>query len=95
MIDKPIAQVLPSSLELAAAESLRRKLQDKIRGARPIVLVGSAVERVSTPCLQVLVAASKTAAEHGLSFVLREPSKVLLDALADLGLEQALTSPDI
>lgn len=95
MIDNLMAEALPSSLELAAAEPLCRKLQDKIRDARPILLVGSAVERISTPCLQILVAASKSARARGVSFALREPSKVLLDALVDLGLEQALITPDM
>lgn len=94
MIDDLVAEALPPSLELAAAEPLCRKLQDKIHAGRPILLVGSAVERISTPCLQILVAASKSARARGVSFALRAPSKALLDALVDLGLQQALTSPD-
>jgi anti-anti-sigma regulatory factor len=95
MTDPLAVEPLPQSLELIAAEPLCRKLQDKLHSARPILLDGSRVERISTPCLQILVAASKSAQARGVSFELRSPSKVLLDALADLGLEQALTRSDM
>jgi anti-anti-sigma regulatory factor len=80
---------LPPSLDLSEAELLCRELRAQILAAETIVLEGSQVERVSTPCLQILLAAFKSSESRGLSFRLDAPSKVLTDALADLGLEQS------
>jgi anti-anti-sigma regulatory factor len=44
------------------------------------------VGRVSTPCIQILLAAMAGAQLRGLPFKLREPSSMLAEALADLGL---------
>lgn len=80
--------ILPSSLDLVGAESLCRELRAKILSVEPIVLDGSRVQRVSTPGLQILVAALKSAESRGLSLTLNSLSNVLTEALADLGLER-------
>ena len=56
--------------------------------AQPILLDGSRVERISTPCIQILIAALKSAEARGTPFRLSNPSNVLAEALVDLGLEQ-------
>jgi len=56
--------------------------------AQPILLDGSRVERISTPCIQILIAALKSAEARGTRFRLSNPSNVLAEALVDLGLEQ-------
>jgi anti-anti-sigma regulatory factor len=79
--------VLPSSLDLPAAGPLCRQLQEQVLSGGPVLLDGAAVDRVSTPCLQVLVAARRSTESRGLRFELRDPSAALTNALADLGLQ--------
>jgi anti-anti-sigma regulatory factor len=85
----PIA--LPSSLDLVAAQPLCRELQDRLLAGAPLLLDGGGVDRASTPCLQVLVAAGRSAAARGLRFELKDPSPALASAFADLGLQRFVT----
>jgi anti-anti-sigma regulatory factor len=82
---------LPSLLDLAAADPLCRALRERLLAAVPIHVTGSRVERVSTSCIQVLLAAAADARAHRLAFRLRDPSPALADALADLGVTPELS----
>ena len=82
------SEPLPSSLDRLAAEALCHRLQDKVLAGQPVLLDGSAVDRVSTPCIQILVAALKGANARGIPFKLDAPSQVLIEAITDLGLRQ-------
>jgi anti-anti-sigma regulatory factor len=81
---------LPALLDLTAAEPLHRALQDRARSNEPLVVVGEAVERVSTAVVQVLLAAAVDVRLRGNSFQLRDPSPVLASALVDLGVASHL-----
>lgn len=89
----PLPTSLVPSLDLTAAEALCRTLSAQLtEGA--IILDGSAVENVSTPCLQVLAAAAATARDHNQQFRLLCPSAVLRAAITDLGLHGAIPFED-
>jgi chemotaxis protein CheX len=79
-------------LDLTAAEPLHRALLDRVRAGDPLVVAGAAVERVSTAVIQVLLAAATEARSRGSSFLLRDASPVLTDALVDLGVASHLGS---
>jgi anti-anti-sigma regulatory factor len=83
---------LPAVLDLTAAEPLHRALLDRVRAGDPLVVAGAAVERVSTAVIQVLLAAATEARSRGSSFLLRDASPVLTDALVDLGVASHLGS---
>jgi anti-anti-sigma regulatory factor len=76
---------LPPLLDLTAVEPLHRVLLDHARSGDPLVVIGSAVVRVSTAAVQILLAAAADARARGASFPLRDPSPELTDALTDLG----------
>ena len=80
---------LPPVLDLGAAEELRRTLGAGLTegGVR---LDGADVERVATPCLQVLAAAAATARTQQQQFRLCRPSQALQAAITDLGLDAAI-----
>jgi anti-anti-sigma regulatory factor len=82
------AELLPPSLDLLGAKPLCQQLPAKVLSAEPILLDGSRVERISTPCIQILVAALKSAEARGTPFRLSNPSTALAEALVDLGLQQ-------
>ena len=84
------ALVLATSLDRLAAAPLCRTLQERLLAGEPLTLDGSGVERVSTAAIQVLVAASRSAASHDIAFRLDGASGALTEALADLGLAGTL-----
>jgi anti-anti-sigma regulatory factor len=76
---------LPQALDLTQAHALRDHLADHLRAGTLSINAG-AVERASTPCLQVLLAAGRAADLAGTSFSIVNASDVFGTALADLGL---------
>jgi len=81
--------LLPAVLDLAAAEELSRTLVGRLTEGG-IEIEGSAVERVATPCLQVLAAAAASARGQHHPFRLCRPSAALQAAISDLGLDAAI-----
>lgn len=81
---------LPNLLDMAAAESLRERLLERVLGVGAVVVGGEAVDRVATPCLQVLLAAALSARSRGVTFELRSPSSALVHAMTDAGIASVL-----
>jgi chemotaxis protein CheX len=81
---------LPPALDLTTADPLHAALLAGLSHDPALLVDGSEVERAGTACLQVLVAAARTAAGRGGSFALRNPSTALRDAVGDLGLAGVL-----
>ena len=77
---------LPQTLDLTAAQSLQQSLLTSLGGGA-VILDASAVERMSTPCVQVLLAAGRAADLAGSPLQIIEASDVFRAALADLGLQ--------
>lgn len=77
---------LPRELDLLAAEALRAELLNCWQKDGSLLLDGGEVERVSTPCVEVLVAAANAFKESGRQFELSEPSASLCEAFDALGL---------
>lgn len=80
------AHRLPQLLDFAQAQNLRDTLAALLRDGA-LALDASAVERMSTPCAQVLLATGRAAGTAGTSFEIRNASDVFRTALADLGLQ--------
>ena len=77
---------VPATLDLTAARDLRERLIPMLSGSG-VVLDMSAVDRMSTPCLQVLLAAGRAADTAEVSFQIVDASDAFRSAVADLGLE--------
>jgi anti-anti-sigma regulatory factor len=77
---------LGSILDLRAAQPLRDCLLAVLENGKPLRLEAAAVERVSTACIQVLLAGGAAFKEAGLGFRVQQPSETLVAALGDLGL---------
>lgn len=87
---------LPADCGIAQAEALRDRLAPLRTMEAPVRLDASAVERISTACLQLLVALFRERAEAGYSSALQTPSAPLAEAVAWLGLSASLpiVAPD-
>jgi chemotaxis protein CheX len=77
---------LEASLDLVAAMRLREQTSEAIARSTSVVIDASAVERITTPCVQVLVAAARTAAAEGRTFTVGGASGAFEAAFLDLGL---------
>jgi anti-anti-sigma regulatory factor len=77
---------LGSALDALAAAPLHLALADASARDMDVRLRGEDIERVSTPSLQVLLAAAREVEAQGHDFALAAPSATLTQALEDLGL---------
>ncbi len=88
--------LLPVVLDLMAAPSLRETLMTRMEalsGDKPcLVLDGRDVDRISTPCVQVLVAADLSLKDRGGSLAVAVVSDAFKQAMTRLGLDQTLTA---
>jgi anti-anti-sigma factor len=85
---------LAASLDLTSADALQEILRAHVAGTADLVIDGRDVSRISTACLQLLVAAAASARSRGGSFRIAAHSSVLVDAIHDLGLGRALGMED-
>lgn len=81
---EPCHMQLPEILDAPAAAALRDGLL-KLRGA-PLTLDASGVQRISTPVVQVLMAAARSWARDGLAFQVGSASPAFSAARRVLGL---------
>ncbi len=77
---------LGSSLEMQNAETLADLLRQAASLSRPVIVDASAVERVSTSAVQLLLAMDRTMAGAGEEMVLSKPSGAFAAALTDCGI---------
>ncbi len=83
---------LPSILDLLAAEGLKDKVVSILDGGESLVLDASEVSRITTPCVQILIAASTELQANHNDLKLAASSQVFEDAMRDLGFENFLNS---
>lgn len=76
---------LPEILDFSAAESLKVALQKALDVGKPFTLYAENVTRLSTPCLQVLLAAERAMKAADQPFKLAKPSDAFIDTFNDLG----------
>ena len=81
----PAQLVLPEVLDLQQAETLRTQLL-ALRG-QPVVIDGSAVERLGGLCLQVLISAQQSWASDGHSLCIDGVSQAFADQWNAFGAE--------
>lgn len=79
------AIALPAIIDLDALDGIRDGLIDAIEEG-PVMVDASAVERVSTNALIMLISAAETARKNQFDFAIRQPSTTLTTAIERLGL---------
>jgi anti-anti-sigma regulatory factor len=78
--------------DIRAAGPLREALLKALKRGKPVTVDAAQVERLSTPCIQVLLAAGKTAEAGGGRLALAQASDAFIAAFSDLGLFASLMS---
>lgn len=79
--------ILPAILDVTSAESLLSILKESIT-ANHLILVAENVEKLTTPCIQLLLATEKTLTANGHTLRINSPSDAFKHALCDLGLKE-------
>jgi len=80
-----IAIALPEVIDLDALDSIRDKLIDAIDEG-PVTVLASAVQRVSTNGLLMLISAAESARRNHNEFAVDAPSAAMMAAIDRLGL---------
>lgn len=78
---------LKSVMDLTMAENLRLSLLDCLTQNKTVKILTAEVERITTPCLQVLLAMKKQTKERHIDFFFPEMSEIFRDTVRDIGLE--------
>jgi chemotaxis protein CheX len=82
---------LPAVADLTFASILKQRSEQALAAGTGLVLDAADTQRISTPCLQVLLAAVIAFTKAGgPALVISNPSEVFLDAASTLGLDEAL-----
>ena len=82
---------LPEIMDIVAAEIFLEDLKKAISDeTKKVVLLSESVERVTTPCFQVIVSAKKTLNDNGGTLEIKDPSEVFSESAATLGLTNEL-----
>lgn len=85
-----LVYTLPPVLDLLAAQSLKDELLSYYHKEGDLQLEGEGVERIATPCIEVLVAASEAFARSDRGFHINNPSEYFAEAVETLGLSEYL-----
>lgn len=75
--------MLPETLDLAASESFLEQVRQAVIGDRPLCMDASAVNTLTLPCAQIILAATRS----GDSIKIKDPSEAFANAFDDLGID--------
>lgn len=79
---------LPSVLDISYAPSLHENLKEFLHLSNDICLEASGVSRITTPCIQVLIAFYDELKSKGVEVRILNPSENFCKIMVDLGLGQ-------
>lgn len=83
--------ILPAVADLMQAGPLKEQLLQSLNAGTSVTIDASCVQRLSSPCLQVLVAGKQSFAKAGgASLVIANPSDAFRETVSVLGLMDAL-----
>jgi anti-anti-sigma regulatory factor len=83
--------LLPQVCDLSIALRLKEQLAEGLAAGTGLVLDGEAVQRITSPCLQLIAAAAKSFREAGgPCLTISNPSVAFCDAVTALALGPAL-----
>lgn len=83
---------LSSIMDLLAAEGLKDRVVSILDAEEALVIDASEVSRITTPCVQIIIAASKELQTNDNDLKLVASSSVFDDAMRDLGFESFLNN---
>ncbi len=88
--DDEISLTLKSIMDLTEAENLRLTFLDCLAQGKNLKIVAGEVERITTPCLQILLSLKNRAELDHIDFSIIDMPDSFKTALHDIGLEEYL-----
>ena len=79
---------LPETADISAIDGLHLQMKEAIASAKEIQLEGKDVDRITTPCIQILLSAYNSLKDSDKGFSLKEPSEECVAAFEDMGLDE-------
>lgn len=79
---------LPNILNLSVAEDLREIFIESVSTDSDLLINAENVETITTPCMQVLIAAGRTLEEKDHKLQIHSPSPAFIAAFNDLGFNE-------
>ena len=92
--DNEISMTLTAVMDLTMAEDLHRGFLDGLHKGKRIKILAGDVTRITTPCLQVLLAMKHKTTEQNIDFLIPEMSDAFQNALKDVGLNGPFITPE-
>ena len=86
VVDDLCRITLPRVLDIPAAVDLREAVLETVEPNMTVAIQSDAVEQVTTPGLQVLMAAAAFVERKKARFTVVKPSDAMIDGFSDLGL---------
>ncbi|GGF50897.1 hypothetical protein GCM10011332_00180 [Terasakiella brassicae] len=90
VIENDVVLRLIPILDMAIAEEFLSSLRECASMMKNLILDSQDVERLSTPCIQVMLAAASEMEQQGLTFSVRNISEGFQRGMCDLGLVEYL-----
>lgn len=87
----PVTIILPAMLDMQSCSQLYQDLTEGLSVQQQIVLDASGIERITTPAIQLILAAAVTAQSKAKQVMISRPASVFMLAMEDLGLTPLLT----
>ncbi|HRE21571.1 MAG TPA: STAS domain-containing protein [Rhabdaerophilum sp.] len=84
----PGTLLLPADCDMQWARAFHERVLERAAFDQDIEIGAEAVERMTTPAVQVLVALSRALEAERHRLAVTSPSRAFLDGLADLGLAE-------
>ena len=82
---------LPAVADLTFAPTLQQSAEQALSNSTGLTIDASEVQRIFTPCLQVLLAAARNFQNAGgAQFTIANPSEAFCESVSSLGLSAAL-----
>lgn len=90
MSDESPPVILEASLDISRAEALKAQLMDALETQPALRLQAEAVERITTPAIQIILALLRSCDKAGKPCEILSPSEAMQTAFAQLGLSDHL-----
>ena len=95
MVDDTCQITLPGVLDIPVAADLKEAVLEMVVAGSNVTIQSDAVEQVTTPGIQVLMATAAYIEEQKANLTLIKPSDALVDGFSDLGLFSQLMAWNI
>jgi anti-anti-sigma regulatory factor len=92
LVDEGCQITLPRVLDVPLATSLREFILENVQPGMNVTIKSDAVEQVTTPGIQVLMAVAAYLGRQKAKLTMANPSDPLIDSFSDLGLFSQLMS---